>query len=208
MCGRYIIEDGEDVVEMRKIFDKLSEFYSYTEEFQKVKKGEIFPTDTVPVIIPERELNVDIVPMQWGFKPVVPKGRALINARSESVYVKPTFKDAMKDRRCIIPANGFFEWKRMPDGKKQKYLIKPADSQTLYFAGIYDRKIDYEAKKELVHFVIITRESRGLIRSIHDRMPVTVARRDILKWLNGRENHVREFFSDTNLQEYQFIQAL
>ena len=208
MCGRYVIEDGEDVVEMRKIFDKLGKFYSDTKEFQKVKKGEIFPTDTVPVIIPERELNLDVVPMQWGFKPIVQKGRALINARSESVYDKPTFRESIKDRRCIIPAHGFFEWAKLPDGKKQKYLMKPTASQTLYFAGIYDKKIDYESKKELVHFVIITRESRGLIRSIHDRMPVTVARRDILKWLNGRENHVREFFTDNNLQEYQFIQAL
>ena len=82
MCGRYIIEDGEDVTEMRKIFDKLESFYSDTKEFQNVKKGEIFPTDTVPVIIPERELNLDVVPMQWGFRPVQQGGRALINARS------------------------------------------------------------------------------------------------------------------------------
>ena len=208
MCGRYVIEEGEDVVEMRKIFDKLETFYSDTQEFQKIKKsGEIFPTDTAPVIIPERELNVDIVPMQWGFKPVVQKGRALINARSESVYEKPTFRDAVKNRRCVIPSNGFFEWAKLPDGKKQKYLIKPTASPTLYFAGIYDKKVDYEARKELVHFVILTREARGLIRSIHDRMPVTVAKRDILKWLNGRESHVREICTDINLQEYQFIQA-
>ena len=205
MCGRYVIED---VVEMRKIFDKLESFYSDTKEFQKVKKGEIFPTDTVPVIIPERELNLDVVPMQWGFRPVRQGGRALINARSESVYEKPTFRGSMQDKRCIIPSNGFFEWAKLENGKKQKYLIKPTDSQTLYFAGIYDKKIDYDTKKELVHFVIITRESRGIIRSIHDRMPVTVARRDILKWLNGRENHVREFFTDNNLQEYQFTQSM
>ena len=208
MCGRYVIEDGEDVTEMRKIFDKLESFYSDTKEFQNVKKGEIFPTDTVPVIIPERELNLDVVPMQWGFRPVQQGGRALINARSESVYDKPTFRGSMPDKRCVIPSNGFFEWGQLENGKKQKYLIKPTDSPTLYFAGIYDKKIDYKTNKELVHFVILTRESRGMIRSIHHRMPVTVARRDILKWLNGRENHVREFFTDNNLQEYQFLQSM
>jgi putative SOS response-associated peptidase YedK len=208
MCGRYVIEDGEEVVEMRKIFDKLKDYYSDTVEYQKVvKKGEIFPTDTVPIIIPERELNVDIVPMQWGFSPPRQQGRVLINARSETVFEKPTFREPIRNHRCVIPANGFFEWAKLPDGKKQKYFISPAASQTLYFAGIYDKKIDFKTNKELVHFVIITRESRGLIRSIHDRMPVTVAKRDILKWLNGRDNHVWEFFTDLNIPEYTFTQA-
>ncbi|MCL2099902.1 MAG: SOS response-associated peptidase [Oscillospiraceae bacterium] len=207
MCGRYIIEDGEDVVEMRKIFDKLKGYYSDTVEYQKVKKGEIFPTDTVPVIIPERELSVDIVPMQWGFTPFNKNSRTLINARSESVFDKPTFREAVINRRCVIPANGFFEWERLQTGNKQKYLIRPAASRTLYFAGIYDKKIDYKTKKELVHFVIITREARGLLRSIHDRMPVTVAKRDILKWLNGNENNARGFFTDLNIPEYTFTQA-
>lgn len=208
MCGRYVIEDSKDVVEMRKIFDKLEKYYSNTTEFQKVKKGEIFPTDTVPVIIPEHSLNVDIVPMQWGFKPFNQNGRALINARSESIFDKPTFKHSMKDKRCIIPANGFFEWANFPDGKKQKYLIQSAASKTLYFAGIYDKKPDPKTKKDLVHFVIITRESRGLMRSIHNRMPVAVAKRDILKWLNGDERHVQEFFSDLYMPEYVFQQSM
>ena len=208
MCGRYIIDDSEEVIEMRKILDKMTQFYSDTKEFWKVKTGEIFPTDTVPVIIPEQRLNVDIVPMQWGFRPVVQKGRALINARSESIFEKPTFKQSIKDKRCVIPANGFFEWAKNPGGKKQKYLIQPTESQTLYFAGIYDRRVDYSAKKEIVNFVIITREARGLLRSIHDRMPVTVTKRDILKWLNGDAGHVREFFTDRNLPEYRFMQAL
>jgi len=208
MCGRYIIDESEDVVEMRKIFDKLEEYYSDTREFQKVKKGEIFPTDTVPVIIPERNINVDIVPMQWGFRPPAHGGKVLINARSETVFEKPTFREAVKNRRCIIPANGFFEWARLQSGSKQKYLITPAASRTLYFAGIYDKKIDPATKKDLVHFVIITREARGLMRSIHHRMPVTVAKREILKWLNGREIHVREILADLNLQEYTFSQAL
>ena len=208
MCGRYTIDDSEDAVEMRKIFDKLKEYYSDTKEYYKVKKGEIFPTDTVPVIIPEYNLSIDVVPMQWGFRPVSHGGRALINARSETVFEKPTFKESMKDKRCIIPANGFFEWAKLPDGRKQKYLIKSAVAQTLYFAGIYDKKVDYKTKENLVHFVILTRESRGPLRSIHDRMPVSVAKRDIRKWLNGREEHLRELFTDLHVPEYTFTEAL
>jgi putative SOS response-associated peptidase YedK len=207
MCGRYVIEESEDVTEMRMIFDKLKAFYSDTKEFEKLKKGEIFPTDTVPVIIPEHDTKIDAIPMQWGFKPFVRDGRTLINARSESVYEKPTFRESIRNRRCIVPANGFFEWAKLQDGKKQKYLIRPADSKMLYFAGIYDRKTDPNTSKDIVNFVILTRESRGLLRSIHERMPVTVVKRDILKWLNGGENHVREFFHESKIPELEFLQA-
>ena len=117
------------------------------------------------------------------------------------------FKKAIINKRCIIPTNGFFEW-AMPEEsqgrKKEKYLIKPEETQTLYLAGIYDKFIDPQTGKEQIRFVIITREARGLIRSLHPRMPVTVAKRDILKWLNGNESHVNEFFTDTNLPEYTF----
>lgn len=207
MCGRYLIEDGEEVVDMRKIFDKLELYYSNTEEYIKVKKGEIFPTDTVPVIIPEHDTKLDVLPMQWGFRPVKHGGRALINARSETAFEKPTFREPMINKRCIIPANGFFEWQTDPSGKKQKYLIKPAASPLLYFAGIYDRKPDLSAKKDLVHFVILTQDSYGPIRSIHHRMPVAIAKRDVLKWLNGRENDVRELFAASSFTEYKFSQA-
>ena len=203
MCGRYVIDDGAEVSEMRKIFDKVKEYYGDTKEYQKIRKGEIFPSDTVPIIIPERSTNIDAVPMQWGFKPIKQGGRQLINARSESVYERPTFREAIKNQRCVIPANGFFEWANLENGVKQKYLIK-TDAPTLYFAGIFDKKVDYVERKELPHFVILTRESRGLLRSIHHRMPVTVPRRDILKWLNGDERHVREIFSDDNVPEYTF----
>jgi len=207
MCGRYIIDDGGEAAEMRKIFDKLRDYYSDTEEYKKVKRGEIYPTDTVPVIIPEHSTNVDILPMQWGFRPVQTGGRALINARSETVFEKPTFRYSIKNHRCIVPANGFFEWANLQGGGKQKYLIKSADAPVLFFAGIYDKKPDMQAKKDLVHFVILTRESRGLLRSIHHRMPVTIAKRDILKWLNGRENHIRELCTDLNVPEFTFQQS-
>jgi len=217
MCGRYTIDDGEEVVEMRKIFEKLRDYYSGTEEYRKVKRGEIFPTYTVPVIIPERSTNVDIIPMQWGFKPVQAGGRALINARSETVFEKPTFRESIRNRRCVIPANGFFEWANRPDEngkpKKQKYLIEHPESPTLFFAGIYDEKLELDhydkpnSKKKLVHFVILTRESRGLVRSLHHRMPVTMAKRDILKWLNGGEKHIRELCTDLNIPEFKFRES-
>ena len=206
MCGRYVIDAGDDVLEMRRIFDELKKHYNDTVEFQKVKRGEIFPTDTVPIIIPEKEFNIDAVPMQWGFKTY--NDKLVINARCEGIHERAMFKKAIVNKRCVIPASGFYEWAKSQNEiggfKKEKYLIKPTDSPVLYFAGIYDTFIDPQTKKEQIRFVIITKESRGLIRSLHDRMPVTVARKDMLKWLNGNLNHVSEFFTDTDVPEYTF----
>ena len=202
MCGRFVIDDTDEIAEMRRIFEEIKKHYSDTVEFKNVKRGEIFPTDTVPIIIPEKELKIDAVPMQWGIKGY--NGSLVINARSEGVYDKKMFKDSMKNKRCIIPSNGFFEWAKLQN-KKEKYLIKPNDAPMLYFAGIYEKLPDPVAPdKEQVRFVIMTTEARGLIRSLHSRMPVTVERKDILKWLNGNKSEVDEFFTDHRLPEYTF----
>ena len=75
----------------------------------------------------------------------------------------------------------------------------------LYFAGIYEKLPDpVDKNKEQVRFVIMTREARGLMRSIHSRMPVTVERKDILKWLNGNKSDIAEIYEDLNIPEYTF----
>ena len=202
MCGRFVIDDSGDIAEMRRIFEELREHYTDTVEFQNVKRGEIFPSDTVPIIIPEKELKIDAVPMQWGIKGY--NGNLVINARSEGVYQKKMFKDSIVNKRCVIPSNGFFEWARLQD-KKEKYLIKPANSPMLYFAGIYEKLPDPTVKGgEQVRFVIMTREARGTIRSLHERMPVTVERKDILKWLNGNKTNIDEIFTNPAIPEYNF----
>jgi len=202
MCGRFVIDDTDDIMEMRRIFEELKKHYSDTVEFQNVKTGEIRPTDTVPILIPEKEFKIDAVPMQWGIKGY--NGNLVINARSEGVYDKRMFKDSIVNKRCIIPSNGFFEWAKLQN-KKEKYLIKDNNSPMLYFAGIYEKLPDpVLPDKEQVRFVIMTREARGLMRSLHNRMPVTVERRDILKWLNGSKSDISEFFIDQRLPEYTF----
>jgi len=202
MCGRFIIDNDDNIADMRLIFEKLKKFYSDTVEFQNVKKGEIFPSDTVPIIIPEKETKMDVVPMQWGIRGYY--GNLLINARCEGVFQKKIFKDSIVNKRCVIPANGFFEWAKLETGK-EKYMIRPAYSNMLYFAGIYEKLPDPVIKgKEQVRFVIITREARGLIRSIHHRMPVVVERKDILKWMNGTKSNIYEIFNEPTVPEYTF----
>ena len=201
MCGRFMVDDSGDIAEMRRIFEQLKKHYDDTVEFYNVKRGEIFPTDTVPVLIPEKNMKIDAIPMQWGIKY---NGTLLINARSEGVYEKRMFKDSILNKRCVIPANGFFEWTKLQE-RKEKYLIEPAATPMLYFAGIYEKLPDPNIPdKDQVRFVIMTREARGLIRSLHNRMPVTVERKNILKWLNGNNSDISEFFTDYNVPEYTF----
>ncbi len=106
----------------------------------------------------------------------------MINARSETVAEKPSFRKAFADRRCIVPASGFFEWKR--EGKaKQPYYITSADGSILCFAGIHERWTDPETKDEIRSVSILTTEPNALMASIHNRMPVILAREQINGWL-------------------------
>jgi len=201
MCGRYVIEDTENAGEMRKILTELKRHYSETHEYKQVRIGEVFPSDIAPIIIPAKGDRIDAVPMKWGFNHSKGKG-IVINARSEGINQRYMFKNAIINRRCIIPTNGFYEWQKYDDGRKsEKYLIKKESSPMLYLAGIYDNFIDSKTGKSQVQFVIITRESWGLMRSLHSRMPVHVEKKDILKWLNGNESHVEEIFN-SEMPEY------
>jgi len=209
MCGRFVIDDSGDIAEIRRIFEELKKHYGNTVEFRKAKTGEIYPGDTIPVIIPEHEAKIDAVPMKWGITNTYDNKTLIINARCEGVYGKTMFKDSIRNKRCIIPTNGFYEWARLHEnhhkGKKEKFLIKPMHTPMLYLAGIYEKLIDPSSPDtEQIRFVVMTREAMGHIRSIHPRMPVTVERKDILKWLNGDSTHVNEIFTG-QVPEYSFI---
>lgn len=204
MCGRYVIDNDNDIVEMHKILNELRKHYSNTYEYNELKTGEIYPTDMVPVIIPDKGLTIDVVPMKWGF--INPNNSApVINARSEGILTRPFFKSSVKSRRCIIPTNGFFEWRKLPD-RKEKYLIRRASEPMLYLAGIYNDFTEDKAFKKNIRFSIITRQSFGVISTIHDRMPVHVEKRDIYKWLNGNDRDIEEIFNG-KIPNYSFYNA-
>jgi putative SOS response-associated peptidase YedK len=206
MCGRFVIDDSGSIGEIKKIFEELKKHYGNTIEFSNAKTGEIYPGDTIPVIIPEKECNIDAVPMKWGItRNYDNKNTLIINARSEGVYDKKMFRDSIRNKRCIIPSNGFYEWAQLHGrDKKEKFLIKPAHTPMLYFAGIYEKLPDpLKPDTEQVRFVIMTREALGHVRSIHSRMPVVVNRKDLLKWLNGEPRHINEIFNEP-IPEYSF----
>jgi putative SOS response-associated peptidase YedK len=132
--------------------------------------GEIYPADTVPVMIETGE----VLPMKWGF--AFPGRKLLINARFETYTTKLTYKNA---RRCLIPASGYFEWKR-DTNPKVKFAFSREDG-LLLLAGLYQEKSDNLPPD----FVILTREAVGSAADIHHRMPVIVPRERVSDWFSG-----------------------
>jgi putative SOS response-associated peptidase YedK len=125
---------------------------------------------------------------RWGLVPSWAKdgaaGPPLINARAETVASKPSFRDAFKRRRCLIPADGFYEWRVMPDGAKQPYRIALADNGLFAFAGIWEQwRSDAGGDRDTC--AIITTEANDRVRPIHHRMPVILAPEDYDIWLRG-----------------------
>jgi putative SOS response-associated peptidase YedK len=110
------------------------------------------------------------------------KAPLLHNARAETITAKPIFTSSFFRRRCIIPATGFFEWKRLPDGRKQPFYISSMDGNPLSFAGIWDTaRVD---GIRVDSCAIITTDCNALMQPIHDRMPVILREDDWETWLN------------------------
>ena len=147
----------------------------------------IAPTQLVPVIV--RESPNKVVQMRWGLVPFWAKdpkiGNRMINARAESVATKPAFRASLKRRRCLVPATGFYEWKKS-DKEKLPYYIRLKDDSMFAFAGLYDNWRGPEGDV-LQTFTIITTKANPFMAKIHDRMPVILRREHEALWLNGEQ---------------------
>jgi putative SOS response-associated peptidase YedK len=131
----------------------------------------------------ERELTV----MRWGLVPHWAKDAKTafntINAKAETVTTSPTYREPMKRRRCLVPADFFFEWKKLDAKTKQPYAIGMKDAALFAFAGLWDSWKDKETGKALETFTIITTDPNELMEPIHNRMPVILHRQDYDRWL-------------------------
>jgi len=176
MCGRYNLRSTPK--EMQSFFDLAHEPAAFSVRYN------IAPTQTVPairLIDDKREAAF----FRWGLIPFWAKdmkiGSSMINARADTVTEKPTYKAAFKRRRCLIPASGFYEWKPGTGKVKQPYRIHQTDNQLLAFAGLWETWDKGEAPVESCK--IITTEANELMRPLHDRMPVILARSTWDVWL-------------------------
>lgn len=179
MCGRYVIEETSEMQSIVSDMMRSSLVQKWNALFPVKTYGEMNPTDIVPVIASNRNRQRAVFPMKWGFN-----GRSLlINARVETAAVKPTFRDAWKSHRCIVPASYYLEWEHLTgnNGKKKvgdRYAIQPQDSSITWLCGLY------RFENDLPFFVILTREPAEQIRFIHDRMPLILPEHLLDAWID------------------------
>ena len=138
-------------------------------------------------IVRQGRANRHFALVRWGFVPAwakeVAPGKPLINARSETVLQKPTFRNAIRRRRCLIPADGFYEWEGDIPGKKKPYFIHRPDHGLMAFAGIWEHWLGADGS-ELETAAIITTEANALVATIHTRSPVVIRPEDFPLWLD------------------------
>ncbi len=142
------------------------------------------PSQFLPIITNENPTKATMA--RWGLVPswsgIQDTGKKMINARSETVATKQAFKTLFKTRRCLIPADGYFEWLELPS-IKQPYFIHLPEKSLFAFAGLWDTWIDKNDGSELITFTLITCEPNELIRPIHNRMGVILNRENEQRWL-------------------------
>jgi len=178
MCGRYT-----NTVSIKKLAERFG-FPVVSQEFPL--RYNIAPGQKAPVVLRQSPNRLEW--MRWGLVPTWAKepkiGYKMINARGETLDQKPSFKRPFQRQRCLVLADGFYEWQKQSDGKtKIPMRIVLKNHEPFAFAGLWDHWKD--PKGDVLHtFTIVTIEANRKLRSIHDRMPVILSRKDEDLWLD------------------------
>lgn len=188
VCGRYsLTASPEDV---RALF-------GYEDQPNFPPRYNIAPTQPIAIVRNERgERRFALV--RWGLMPGWVKDPSsfslLINARSETAEEKPAFRGSMRHNRCLVPASGFYEWRKVGDGPKQPYWIAPRDGGLVAFAGLWSDWASAEGS-QIDTGAILTTQANATLKPIHHRMPVVIAPQDFERWLDTAHTeprHVRD----------------
>jgi putative SOS response-associated peptidase YedK len=168
----------------------LRQIFGYVEQPNFPPRHNIAPTQPIPVVIVENGVRHFRL-MRWGLLPAWVKDPAkftlLINARAETVLEKPAFKNAMKRRRCLIPADGYYEW-RASETRKRPYFIHRGDGAPIGLAGLAETWIGPNGE-ELDTVAIVTAAASADLAVLHHRVPVTIAPDDFDRWLDCRDDN-------------------
>ena len=186
MCGRFtMFADDSELVSLFDI-DVV--------EGQHQPSYNQAPSELVRAVRAQREEERELLNQQWGFVPHWAKEgfKPLINARAETVTEKPTFRTAARKRRCLVPTNGYYEWQKLPDGKKQPFFLSlagpdgqpapPGAEPILAMAGIYEWSSG--AEEAPATCALLTRQAADTLGYIHERMPLFVPRPLWGEWLS------------------------
>jgi putative SOS response-associated peptidase YedK len=179
MCGRFVLmTPGKDLAEL-----------FHCDEFADLgPRYNIAPTQLVAIVKFSRETRRrECALAKWGLIPSWAKdtsiGPKLINARAESAGTKPAFRSAFKYRRCLVIADGFYEWKKLDSKRKQPYLFQLTSGKPFAFAGLWERWSSPDGQVT-ESCAVLTTDSNELLRSVHDRMPVILKPDDHAVWLD------------------------
>ncbi len=176
MCGRFTQQHT-----MREVAER---FRAVRVEFEYSPRYNIAPSQSVLAIRGDRrpvDLKWGLVP-KWSKDPA--KGPRPINARAETLSEKPMFRSALKSRRCLIPADGFYEWRKDPGGK-QPMFIRLRGGALFGFAGLWEQWVDPESGEVLETCTVVTTKPNELMAGIHDRMPVILSPEAEDQWLDS-----------------------
>ncbi|MFQ5498487.1 MAG: SOS response-associated peptidase [Candidatus Zixiibacteriota bacterium] len=186
MCGRYVLAQDYEALKKRYGFSGATfPSFEFTPRYN-ISPGQLSAAIT-------NSEGARIQSMKWGLIPHWAKdpsiGYKLINARSETVAEKPSFRDAFRKRRCLVPASGFYEWQKLPGSKaKQPFYITCSDranADVFSFAGLWSVWDDPDSNN-IFTYTILTTGSNELMNRIHNRMPVILRKDDESEWLDNK----------------------
>jgi putative SOS response-associated peptidase YedK len=179
MCGRFALAVSRRIV---------AEVMGVPDMPEVPPRPEIFPSQLIEAVFTARETGRRMAGLfRWGFVPAfladAPKGRPMINARSETALELPSFRAAVRYRRCLVPAQGYFEWRSETTGRKSRFFLSLPGRPVLGLGGIYERAVT--ASGEVCDTVaILTRAAVGTPASVHPRMPLIIAPDAMATWLD------------------------
>ena len=177
MCGRYKLTSPPDALE--RIF-QAGGSPNFPERYN------IAPTQQAPVVCHSGTGGRALVLMRWGLIPRNSsqglKGKPLINARSETIAKVASFRSAYQSRRCLVPADGFYEW-TVTAGSRQPHLFRREDKAVFCFAGVWETWNEPQGNQPIESFAILTTAASAFVRPIHRRMPVILATEQYAEWL-------------------------
>lgn len=191
MCGRYVLTDlGAFLARAAWVRAIAAE---QAQQLFPQPRYNAAPIQTLPVVRPDRNdpRQGVVEPMRWGLVPswaTDPSvGNRMINARAETLAEKNSFRKALEIRRCLVPADAFYEWRKphKPREPKQPHLIRLQEDRPMAFAGLWERWRSRDRDEPpLLTFTIITCAANPLVAELHDRMPVILHEADYRKWLD------------------------
>lgn len=184
MCGRYGRRaDKQRIAEWMQTHNTSVFDDSYLAPTYNAAPQSLQPVVRLDGESGERELAI----MRWGLIPFWAKDAKIaystINARAETIATSATYREAFKKRRCLVPADWFYEWKKIDAKTKQPYAIALKDDSIFAFAGLWETWKDKATDQSLETYTIITTDPNELMETIHTRMPVILEPRDYARWL-------------------------